>query len=204
MKDKICRECKFTFEPRNSLQVCCNMACAITYVRKKELAKERKAEKVVKNANSDQKRQFRTSDVPKQLALTQKAFNKLRKLEEVKWFTDRGLEPECISCGKTHMDWCCGHLKTVASSGALRFSEKNTYLQCNKYCNSAKSGNIEGCKNTRGYKVGLVDRFGDEGLEIIEWCESNQSQVKRWTGPELIEMRRQFNKQIRELACYNW
>ena len=192
MKDKICRECKFSFEPRNSMQVCCNPVCALVYAKKKKAAK-------IKKQNAQQKREFKANDIKPQLKLTQTAFNKLRKLQEVKWFEDRGLEPECISCGKTRMDWCCGHFKTVASSGALRFSEVNTFLQCNKYCNSAKSGNIEGCKNTRGYKQGLIDRFGGEGKEIIEWCESNQSQVKRWTGPELVEMRKQFNAKIRAL-----
>ena len=173
--------------------------CSIEYANKKTAANSRKAAVKVNKANAKQKREFKDNDVPAQLVLTQKAFNKLRKLQEIKWFTDRGQEPECISCGKTKMDWCCGHFKTVGSSGALRFSVKNTYLQCNKYCNSAKSGNIEGCKNTRGFKRGLIDRFGDEGQEVIDWCSSNQSQVKKWAGPELVEMRKQFNKQIREL-----
>ena len=173
--------------------------CSIEYANRKRSEATRKAAKVVKASNAKQKRLFKVNDVQKQLKLTEKAFNKLRKLQEFKWFVDRGLEPECISCGKTHMDWCCGHFKTVGGSGALRFSERNTFIQCNKYCNSSKSGNIEGCKNTRGFKAGLVERFGYEGAENIKWLEANQSQIKRWTGEELKGMRKKFNEQIRGL-----
>ena len=61
-----------------------------------------------------------------------------------------------------------------------------------------KSGNINGCKNTRGYLKGLSERFGD-GLAgvIIEHCEANT--VKKWNCEELIEMRAGFNKEIKRL-----
>ena len=49
------------------------------------------------------------NDTKKQHEATQKAFNKMRKLQELLWFKLRNKEPECISCGKTKMDWCCGH-----------------------------------------------------------------------------------------------
>lgn len=174
--------------------------CSIQYANKKTAAKVKKQKDQVKKNNARQKRAFKTNDVSHQKELTQAVFNRMRRLQELKWFRDRGLEPECISCGKINMDWCCGHFKTVASSGALRFSVSNTYLQCNRYCNKGKSGNIEGCKNTRGYKKGLVERFGyPKGISIMDWCEQNQANIKRWTGAELIEMRKEFNKQIREL-----
>ena len=195
MKLKTCKVCKDKFEPVRFAQVVCMPPkdCVFEYADKKTAAK-------IKKQNAQQKRSFKSNDIKLQHKLTQAAFNKLRKLQEIKWFRDRGREPECISCGRTNMDWCCGHFKTVGSSGNLRHEPKNTYLQCNKYCNSAKSGNIEGCKNTRGFKKGLLERFGQkEGESIIEWCEANQAQVKKWTGSELSEMRKQFNKDIREL-----
>lgn len=177
-----------------------SFSCSIEYAGRKTAAKVKKEINNEKKQNAKQKRDFKANDVSRQKGLTQTVFNRLRKLQELKWFRDRGQEPECISCGKTNMDWCCGHFKTVASSGALRFSANNTYLQCNRYCNKGKSGNIEGCKNTRGYKKGLVERFGkDKGLMRIEWLEENQRNIKRWTGAELVEMRKEFNEQIREL-----
>ena len=97
------------------------------------------------------------------------------------------------------MDFCCGHLKSRGAQGNLRYDVNNTFLQCNRYCNMALSGNIEGNKNTRGYKVGLVERFGEEEAKrILDYCEGN-TQVKKWTGSELQELRARFNKQIKEL-----
>ena len=72
------------------------------------------------------KKVMNDSDLTRQHALTQKVFNKLRKLQEFKWFTDRNIEPYCISCGKTNMDWACGHYKSRGHQGALRYDLKNT------------------------------------------------------------------------------
>jgi hypothetical protein len=138
------------------------------------------------------------NDTRKQLKLTQTVFNKMRKLEELLWFKLKRKEPECISCGKVNMDWCCGHYKTVGSSGHLRFDRVNTYLQCNKYCNMSLSGNITGTKQTRGYQKGLIDRFGnDKAEEINNYCERDA--IKKWNGQELIKMRSEFNADIRRL-----
>ena len=61
------------------------------------------------------------------------------------------------------------------------------------------SGDIEGSKTTRGYKKGLLDRFGEvEGQKIMDYCEQNSSPVK-WTWEELEKMRADFNARIREL-----
>jgi hypothetical protein len=129
---------------------------------------------------------------------TQAAFNKMRVLQEKLWFKERGLEPECISCGKQNMDWCCGHLKTRGSQRELAYDERNTYLQCNRYCNKGLSGNINGNKTTRGYLQGLRDRFGDECAdEIIAYLE--RKRVKKWSWQELEEMRKRFNAEIRRL-----
>ena len=139
---------------------------------------------------------FVANDLAHQKKLTQNVFNKLRKLEEFEWFASRGLEPECISCGKKNMDWCCSHLKTVASQGALRYDRDNTKLACNRYCNKALSGNINGNKTSRGYLVGLAERFGeDEAKRIIEYCEIDR--IKSWSCEELIEMRRAMSVEIR-------
>lgn len=193
LKQKKCKSCKELFIPYNSLQkVCYNIKCALTLV---EFDKSRKEIK----KRQDKKRKFNENDLSKQHKLTKAVFNRLRVLQEKKWFADKGLEPECISCGKTNMDWCCGHFKTVGSQGNLRYDQMNTYLQCNWACNKNLSGNIEGSKTSRGYKQGLRERFGEnEGNKIIEYCETN-TEVKKWTGPELKEMRKQFSKQIREL-----
>lgn len=202
-KDKKCVICLSYFQPYSSTATACSLRCAISIATQKRLAKAdrdaRKQEKVERKAHRARKKKFYDNDLTKQLKLTQTVFNKLRKLEEFKWYQDRGLEPECISCGKKDMDWCCSHLKTVGSHSELRFDRDNTKLACNRYCNKALSGNINGNKTTRGYLVGLVDRFGRfEAKRIMDYC--NTSKVRKWKCDELIEMRKDFSKRIKELS----
>jgi len=191
IKPKICTICKGEYIPFSTTARVCSPTCAIEFNRQKDIKKSRKF-------NAAKRKEFNEKDLTWQHNLTKLSFNKLRKLQEFEWFEIRGLEPECISCKKTKMDWCCGHLKTVGSQGALRYSEINTYLQCNRYCNSSLSGNINGNKNTRGYLKGLEDRFGKEKAEkIIDYCSKDR--VKIWTCDELMDMRKQFNREIRLL-----
>lgn len=189
-----CKICRDKFEPKYFLQKACfNPACLAEWSK---LDRENKADikfKVKKKA-------FNLNDTNHQHDLTQAVYNKLRVLQEKKWFADRGLEPECISCKKTNMDWCCGHLKTRGSQGNIRYEENNTKLQCNRYCNKGLSGNINGNKTTRGYLQGLIDRFGEsKAQEIIDYCETSTA-VRKWTGEELEQMRKEFNKEIKKLT----
>ncbi len=188
-----CKICRDKFEARYFLQkACLNPACLAEWSK---LDREKKADEKFKV----KKKEFNLSDVKYQHSLTQPVYNRMRVLQEKKWFKERGLDPECISCGKKNMDWCCGHFKTRGSQGNLRYVQENTYLQCNKYCNMSLSGNINGTKTTRGYINGLSDRFGvEEAARIIDLCEAN-TKVKKWTGSELELMRKGFNAEIRKL-----
>lgn len=205
------RKCKFCGEYKTAsegVKVPAGWFCDIDHVmefvkasnakaKDKAAAKVKRDIKEQKKANRKALRDFNRKDLRWQHKQTQKAFNKMRVLEELKWFSDKGIEPYCISCGKTNMDWCCGHFKTVGAQGGLRYDKANTYLQCNRYCNMSLSGNIEGNKNTRGYKKGLLLRFGEKkGREIIDYCESNTSPV-RWEWEQLEDLRKGFNKKIR-------
>ena len=187
-----CKVCRDKFEAKYFLQkACLNPACLAEWAK---LDREKKAD----TKHKVKKKEFNLNDVKYQHSLTQPVYNRLRVLQEKEWFESRGLEPECISCGKKNMDWCCGHFKTRGSQGNLRYVQENTYLQCNKYCNMSLSGNINGTKTTRGYIQGLQDRFGLlEATRIINFCESN-TQVRKWTGLELEQMRKEFNLQIKK------
>lgn len=192
---KKCKECRKPFDPYNSLQVACSPACALAVGRK---VAAKKAEKAAKQARSE-RREFNRRDLTWQHKQCQRVFNRMRVLEELQWFRQRGMEPECISCGKTRMDWCCGHFKTRGAQSNLRYDRTNTFLQCNKACNESLSGNIEGTKTSRGYKQGLVERFGEaEAQRIIDYCESNTSPVK-WGWQELEALRKEWSQRIREL-----
>ena len=199
------RKCKYCKKSTRDYIVV-NMSAFCTFDEAVQYANENKAKgaAIIKKSNDKKhvkkKKSFRLSDTSHQHELTQGVYNKLRVLQEKQWFYDRGLEPECISCKKQNMDWCCGHFKTRGSQGNIRYEKDNTKLQCNRYCNKGLSGNINGNKTTRGYIQGLTDRFGkNESNRIIEFCETNTA-VKKWTGEELKQMRKEFNQQIKQLT----
>ena len=207
-----CRYCKKKFEAKfNTTEKFCSTQHAMAWLatpdgveaKKKAQAKiasdKARAEK---KKLVERKRAFQNKDKSWLLDKCQQHFNRMRKLQELKWFLDQGKEPECISCGVklNKSNWCCGHFITVGSSANLRFEPKNTYLQCNKRCNQELSGNRCGNKTTRGYEEGLRERFGEEkGNEIIAWCEENQHTVKRWTCEELGMMKARFSSAANKL-----
>lgn len=210
-KKRKCKQCKQFTEADKGIKTpvsfFCGTDCARDFAldkiekdKKKRRNKLIREEKEIKKANRKALRDFNRKDIRWQHKQTQKAFNKMRVLQELKWFKDRNIKPYCISCKKTNMDWCCGHYKTVGAQGGLRYDRLNTHLQCNRYCNMGLSGNLSGNKNTVGYTQGLIDRFGeDRGLYIIDYCNSKKDAVK-WTCQELESMRSEFNRNIRELS----
>lgn len=192
---KKCRQCKSPFSPWSTTQVVCSPKCALEYNKAQE---EKKAARQ-KKSNREAVRKLNRGNLKWQHKHTQASFNKLRRLQEFKWFKDRDLEPECISCGGKNKTWTCGHFITVGGNGDLRYDPKNTFLQCWWNCNQNKSGNIQGTATERGFKRGLIERFGEqEGQAIIDYCESYHEQ-KNYTCDQLEEMRTDFNRQIREL-----
>lgn len=202
-----CKYCKTKFEAFKSTDKFCSIAHAIAWLATPEgaaaskAAKAKKAQHEAKAARKD-KRELLRRTLSWQIAKTQQAFNKMRRLQEIKWYRDRGLEPECISCGKTKMDWCAGHLVTAGSSAILRFDESNVYLQCNFRCNQNLSGNRKGNSTTRGYEQGLRDRFGEHrAAEILEYVETKQHKTKKYTCEELERMRARFNSTIRQIEA---
>jgi len=194
MKKRRCLHCKEYSLMDEMLRCNAGWFCGIEHMQEYGSKKSAKI-KVKQEKESDNKRKkaFRLSDTDYQHKLTKPVFNKMRRLEELKWFADRGLEPTCISCQKPlgGDQWCCGHNKTSGGNSRLRYDRKNTYLQHNHNCNKHKSGDIE------GYKKGLILRFGeDEGNSIIAYCEENRH-AKKWTGEELESMRKEFNAEIK-------
>lgn len=194
MKRCKAKSCRQKFEPWNSLQEACSVTCALEIASEKA---EKKARKDRARARKE-RREFNRRDIQWQHKQCQKVFNRMRVLEEIKWFRDRGLEPECISCGKNG-DFCCGHFKTVGAQSGLRYDRINTYLQCNTSCNKGLSGNLNGNKHSRGYRQGLIERFGPEKAEEIErYCDSKTQPVK-WDWQEMERWRREWSARIREL-----
>lgn len=178
----------------------CGMDCATSYAKKMAPMARAKHEREERVNCKRRKKKLERTNLKWQHQQTQRVFNKMRVLQELKWFRDRGIEPYCISCGKINMDWCCGHFKTVGAQSNLRYEESNTHLQCNKYCNQSLSGNLYGNKNTRGYIAGLYMRFGDEIAQSkIDFCNSN-TEPKKWHWDELEQFRSECREKIKRLS----
>ncbi len=196
---KKCSSCKlpvdeWPIKPYSSLTKTCSVSCALDDIEKKK-------DKDFKQETRGMKKSFNLKDINWQHKQCRRAFNMLRKLQELKWFSDRGLQPVCISCGGElgGDEWACGHFKTVGAQSALRYDPVNTYLQHNVRCNKNLSGDINGTATTHGYKQGLVNRFGHEvASSIIEYCDRNTAPVK-WDAEIMESWRKEWNKQIRSI-----
>jgi len=180
-----CKVCDGEFEPKyNTTQRVCGVPCGIVDGRNN---KRKKADK----AHAKRKKEFKLNDVAAQHKLTQPRFNLMRRMEEAAYYQRMGKRLACISCERAATLFQGGHFKPVGSHSEHRYEPKNVHLQCIP-CNNYKSGNSE------GYIKGLARRYGDhEALLIIDMLE--QRKVKKWTGPELVAMRKEFNAKIREL-----
>ena len=197
-------DCGKVFDKEGDMRVVwCSIDCALILARirqdkahAKAAAKKRRDKLNIEKANRKAVRDLNRRTLSWQHKKTQAVFNRMRRMEEFDWFQERGIEPYCISCRNTKMDWACGHFVPVsAGSSILRYDPLNTWLQCNKNCNSAQSG------NRAGYEEGLVIRFGEtRGREIIDYCKARTG-AHKVTCEELEEMRAGFSIRVRELEA---
>jgi hypothetical protein len=202
-----CTKCK-TYEPIQNgvttpLGFFCSHLCKLNYVidSGNKLRIKAVAEKIDDKYNKGNLRDLNSKSLKWQHSRTQPVFNKMRRLEELLWFAERGLEPTCISCGKElgGDQWSCGHKKTQGGNSRLAYDPQNTWLQHNRRCNQELSADIAGTSNTHGYDQGLINRFGElNGRKIIDYCEQNTG-PKKWTCDELQDLRKQCNATIRLL-----
>lgn len=149
-----------------------------------------KREKVeFKKETSRRKKKLLENDLSAQKKLTQKAVNKLVLL------FDKG--KPCISCDNTNpnIKYDAGHYKTVGSHPELRYNLKNINRQCNNYCNVNHSGNINGAHGSKGQKVGIIERYGQERLDYLD---GPHERIK-YTCADLIEFRKEVNQIIRDI-----
>lgn len=186
-KPKRCAQCKELFVPERPFQPCCSIPCAILYARKKNEEEQKQIFKQRKEAIKKQ---------PDWRDETQHLFNKMRRLEELLWFKERNMEPFCISCQKPIGNdiWCCGHYHTRKARPDLAFDRRNTYLQHNRGCNEAQSGDI------RGMEQGFVIRFGEKAAqEIIDYCTPVNPAPKR-SVDDWKAMKKEYRERIKELT----
>ena len=108
--------------------------------------------------------------LPKLLKKTETVFNAYIRRR------DEGLK--CISCDRPGNQ--AGHYFPVKGYSSLRFNEYNVNLQC-PGCNLFKHG------NQAMYRIGLVERIGEEAVKELEKMAVTD-RVKKWQRFELEEI----------------
>lgn len=188
--------------PKGALPMVCNSVCrdmAIAQaIAKKRAADKRaaaRAKNLVEREAKEQRKQFRlkrqeyyNNDYAHQFDLTKKAAQKLANT------LDAGLE--CISCGcGRSVQFCGGHFRTVGAHRELALDLRNIHGQCNRNCNMALSGNIGGTKRTRGFRAGLLARYGQALVDFLETAHP----AERLTCEKLIAIRAEYAAETRRL-----
>lgn len=133
---------------------------------------------------------FKEKDRPYQWKLTVRAAQKLGRL------LDKG--KGCISCERPdngEVQFCGGHYRTKGGNPEIALDIRNIMGQCNKKCNRELSGNIYGTKTSRGYRSGIVERYGEA---YLEWLDSYH-EPKHYSCHDLIQIRKEYNSEIRRL-----
>jgi hypothetical protein len=190
---KRCPICKQPAELRINLKLFCSIPCAVQWG--KAQAEKVKAKKQTEQRRADREKLKRLKSQREWADEVQQVFNKMRRLEELLWFKQQGLEPVCISCQKPlgGDTWACGHYKTRGARSDLAFERLNTHLQHNFSCNSHKSGDVD------GQKIGYALRYGKGQAGIILADLEVRREVPKRSPDEWIAMKKEFNAEIRRL-----
>lgn len=84
-------------------------------------------------------------------------------------------------------------MKTAGGHPELALDLRNIHGQANQLCNLRKSGNLAGDKHSKGYRQGIIDRYGQKMLDYLE----SYHPPKNWTCDELIKLRAEYAAEIR-------
>jgi len=178
-KPRKCKVCQTVFIPKQFMQVCCSVNCAITYSK---TLKENKAKAEWKIEKAVLKDKLKT--LGQYEAEAKKSFQKYIRL--------RDSEQPCISCGGNDKDlWDGGHFKKAEIYSGVIFNPDNCHKQCRK-CNRFLNG------NELMYRLGLIERYGLEYTENIERL-ANETRQYKFTKAELIAKKLQYELLIKEM-----
>lgn len=198
VKKRKCKNCGEYTETFVKLKVgiFCSLESAYNFARdkqnqqrKRQQAKAKQSQAKQDKADKKAARELKKNDRRYQFRLT-----KSKIQHWVNHIRDAGRP--CISCGNENpnIQYCGGHCKTAGGHPELALDTRNIHKQCNQYCNLRLSGNISGNKTTKGYTVGLIERYGQD---YVDWLDSYH-EPKNYTCEQLIETRAFYSKLIRE------
>lgn len=171
-KAKSCAVCERVFVPERMGQQVCRPACAMQKVRKDkaaERAQVRNRKEAIKTL-ADLKREAQT------------ALNR--------WIVQvRDADKPCISCGRHHTgQYHAGHYLSRGAAPQHALNPMNVWKQCAP-CNTYLHGNLI------PYRVRLIELIG---VDAVESMESDKG-PRKWTREELISIRDEYKKKLKEL-----
>jgi hypothetical protein len=186
------KTCRKPFTPMSMTHKACSPECAIevaTAARGKKETQERRlqARREAEEKRSHKEKVEYSKKLQWHLERAQTAINAYIKA--------RDFGKSCGCCGRP-LDWYlnkdidCGHFRTVAAAGHLRYNEDNASAQ-SVYCNRNKAG------NQAEYRQHLIMRIGQERVEALE----NNNQTKNWTREELYEITMTYRAKLKELKA---
>lgn len=189
----LCPICKQPATQKFGLKLFCGYIHAAEWGQMQ--AQKNKAKKQKEQRSKDKARLEEIKKPSEHASEAQDLFNKMRRLEELLWFKQQGLEPICISCQKPLGGdiWACGHNKTRGARKDLAFERLNTHLQHNFGCNSNKSGDVE------GQRIGYALRYGKEEAERILADLEIRREIPKRTPDEWNAMKKEYRAEIRRL-----
>ena len=179
-----CKLCKTKFEPKTFLQKHCleSVECIKAEYDYKLSKQKKKESKEWKTRKKQIKEGLKTKkDYEKEV---EKVFNE--------YIRERDKSLPCISCNAKPSTYkiTAGHYFPAGSYKNIRFDEDNVHGQCWYNCNSMKSGNLI------EYRVGLIDRIGEQRLQELE---KRAREVRKYTIPELILLKEEYKEKLRKL-----
>lgn len=187
-----CGWCKEYFRPDRKFPgpvAWCSELCGTNLAFKK--LDKKKADELREQKRKFKQRadNFKAKDHSYQFALTKAAAQKLANR------LDAHLPCICCDAPRNGVQFCGGHYKTKGAHPELSVDLRNIHGQRNKTCNKEKSGNIAGDKSSKGFKQGLIDRYGQW---IVNYLEKYHS-PKKYTCEELIAIRKLYAAETRRI-----
>lgn len=176
--NKKCKKCGSNFKQYNTTDKYC-IPCAIQIARDKQEEKKR--------TWPDRKKKMKE----KLKTRTQK-INEVRSIFQ-KYIRLRDKDKPCISCGTpSATKWDAGHYLKAELYTGLIFNEDNCHKQCQR-CNQYGGGmQVE-------YRIGLVDRIGEDAVNTLEASKDNL-RVYRWEDTELSELKEKYKKLVKKFG----
>lgn len=179
------KACNMRFQQTQPLQYVCCWKCGIDY------AKLLKANKEAKELNDKVASWKPNTHAKEHKKALQDNVNKLSRM------IDSPFYDSCIDCGKPYgKQTDAAHFHSRGANCSLRYNLHNLHSassQCNQWSD----------KHKEGYKIGLVSRYGQDYLTLVENLPLKYPEI-HLSNIEIVEKLTIVRKLIRDFKTFNF